>query len=170
MGLDMYLYERTFCPNVYRSKGKNYQTNFTTKMWNYGEKPECEKRKFNDVAFITCRKGYWRKANAINRFFLDKCGRGLPDDDLNGRDLFVRDEYLVELRDICFELLKLKGKKFKVKAQELLPTADGFFWGSTVYDKWYRDDLKRTIKIINKLNLDKTKDDWHIDYIYNADW
>ena len=162
MGLDMYLYERTYCPPSY--KGKRKATNFTTKVrWYDGTE---KKVKFKDVVYITCRKGYWRKANAIHNFFLERCSRGLDEENCNGRDLAVYPEQLKELLGICEELLKLKGKAFKKRASELLPTAEGFFWGSTGYDKWYRQDLKETVKIIKSLNMD----DNLVDIIYNADW
>ena len=161
----MHLYERTYCPSVYVDRKKNKQTNFTTKVWNY--QGESKKVKFKDVAYITCRKGYWRKANQIHQYFLDKCRGNLPEEDCNGRDLYVNGTDLKDLLQICQDLLKLKGKKFVETAEELLPTADGFFWGSTAYDKWYRADLRNTIKILKKLNLD---DNWMVDYIYNANW
>ena len=166
MGLDMHLYERTYCPSVYVDRKKNKQTNFTTKVWNYQE--ESKKVKFKDVAYITCRKAYWRKANAIHQFFLDKCRGNIDESDCNGRDLVVNETDLKDLLDICETLLKLKGKKFKELAEELLPTADGFFWGSTKYDKYYRQDLRYTVKILKGLNLED--DSWLVDYIYNADW
>lgn len=36
-------------------------------------------------------------------------------------------------------------------AEELLPSTSGFFFGSTDYDEWYIDDIKRTIDIITKV-------------------
>jgi hypothetical protein len=33
-------------------------------------------------------------------------------------------------------------------AKKLLPTASGFFFGSTEYNEYYIDDLKHTIKMI----------------------
>ena len=163
MGLDMYLYERHYCPSSWaKNKRDTKKTNFTTKVydWNGNSK----KVKFKDVEYIICRKGYWRKANQIHKFFIDKCADGVDD----CRDVYVEDRFLKDLRDICTELLKLKGKKFVQKAQELLPTTDGFFFGGTEYNKWYRRDLRQTIKIINGLNLDSY--DYNVDYIYRASW
>ena len=166
MGLDMHLYERTYCPSVYVGRKKDKQTNFTTKVWDYQE--NSKKVKFKDVAYITCRKAYWRKANAIHQFFLDKCRGNLDESDCNGRDLYVEKSDLKELKQICEELIKLKGKAFVKRAKELLPTADGFFWGLTEYNQYYKQNLKRTIKVLNGLNLEDG--DWTVDYIYNADW
>ena len=36
-------------------------------------------------------------------------------------------------------------------AERLLPTQGGFFFGSTDYDEYYIEDLKRTIEIIDNV-------------------
>ena len=160
----MYLYERHYCPSTWaKNKPVKKKTNFTAKVYNWHD-GTFKKVKFKDVEHITCRKGYWRKANEIHRFFVDKCADGVDD----CREVVVETEVLKELRDICEQLLKLKGKAFEQKAQELLPTQDGFFFGGTQYDKWYRWDLRQTLKIIKGLNLDN--DDYNVDYIYRASW
>jgi len=164
MGLDMYLYERTWCPRSYQLGKKIKKTNFTTNV--YDLDGTTEKKKFNDVAYIYCRKGYWRKANAIHQFFLDKRKLDLSIDECNGEDIYITRADIEELQSICEQLLSLKGNKFKEKAKELLPVSQGFFWGSYEYDKWYRQDLKDTLKIIKGLNLD----DPRVDVIYNANW
>ena len=165
MGLDMNLYERQYCPSVY-CKEKDKKTNFTTKVYNYDG--TSKKTKFKNVAYIICRKGYWRKANEIHRFFLDRCTDNGNEWEYNGRDIVVSEEVLTELLNICQELLKLKGKKFKEEAKKKLPTSQGFFWGSYEYDKWYRQDLRNTIKILKSLDLPSK--DYNIDFIYNANW
>ena len=162
MGLDMYLYERTYCPNVWRNDKKSLRTDITANLYDYPEKKT--RKKFKNVAYIYCRKGYWRKANAIHQFILDRCRGDLDIEDCNGRDLYVSDVCLEELRDICEDLLELKGKAFRERAAQLLPTSAGFFWGSYEYDKWYRQDVKYTLKLIKSLDLA------HCQYIYNADW
>ena len=42
-----------------------------------------------------------------------------------------------ELLEACKQVLADHSK-----AEELLPTCDGFFFGSTDYDEWYFDDVK----------------------------
>ena len=37
------------------------------------------------------------------------------------------------------------------RAEELLPTKDGFFWGSTEYDEWYFTQTSNTYKILNEV-------------------
>ena len=52
-------------------------------------------------------------------------------------------------------------------ASELLPTASGFFFGSTEYDEWYYDDLKRTVDMLEPL-LTEEYEDW--DFHYQSSW
>jgi hypothetical protein len=48
----------------------------------------------------------------------------------------------------------------------MLPTASGFFFGSTEYDEYYFEELERTERELNELLRDKT---W--DYLeYQASW
>ena len=87
--------------------------------------------------------GYWRKANAIHRWFVENIQDGV-DDCAYHRE--VRQEDLEELRDICHEILCNPDL-----ADDRLPTSIGFFFGSTQYDEWYIEDLKITIDIIDKV-------------------
>lgn len=166
MGLDMYLYERHYLTSRGTKKGYTKNNQLTIKVPKEYGSMEFVKKKLKNVKYVYCEVGYWRKANAIHQYFLDKCGNGRNTDDLDGVDLFPSKADLQDLKQICLELLGYYGKKFQQKAAELLPTADGFFWGSTEYDKYYRASLRDTIKIINKLHLD----DEYIQVIYNADW
>ena len=53
-------------------------------------------------------------------------------------------------------------------AAALLPTCDGFFFGSTEYDQWYMDDINQTIEILTEV-LENTNFD--IDMIvYGSSW
>lgn len=162
MGLDMYLYERHYLTSRGTKKGYTKSNQLTIKVPKEYGSTELVKKKLKNVKHIDCEVGYWRKANAIHQYFLDKCGNGHD----NGVDLFPSNADLLELKQICLELLGYYGKKFQQKAAELLPTIDGFFWGSTEYDKYYRADLRNTVKIINKLHLD----DEYIQVVYNANW
>ena len=137
---------------------------------------------------------YWRKANAIHKWFVDNVQKGKDD----CRYYEVTKEHLEELRDKCTEVLwvadikygkvsygysfKKVGNEF-VKEEHLedgyiienaeevakiLPTSDGFFFGSTEYNQWYYEDIKRTIAEINKV-LKET--DFENEYlVYRASW
>lgn len=100
--------------------------------------------------------GYWRKANQIHNWFVENCQGGVDD----CRDHGVYHEDLEELKKICEEILRNPKE-----AENLLPTQEGFFFGSTEYDDWYIQDLKDTIEIINRaLSQD-------FDYfLYHSSW
>lgn len=83
--------------------------------------------------------GYWRKANQIHKWFVDKVQDGIDDCDYHHE---VTEKDLNELLDICREVLKNPNK-----ATTLLPTQGGFFFGDTSYGERYLDDLQCTIEI-----------------------
>lgn len=109
---------------------------------------------------------YWRKANAIHKWFVDNVQYGK--DDCGSYEVEV--EELVTLRDICKKVLAssklVPGKVFAGKryangkeetlwrdglviedstvAKKLLPAQEGFFFGSTEYDEGYYYDVERT--------------------------
>lgn len=138
---------------------------------------------------------YWRKANEIHKWFIDNCGGGED----NGNDIYVDREDLEKLLKICRRVKKsiklveqgtctegyfdkkggyeTRGVPYYViedpsLCKELLPTCEGFFFGSTEYDKWYVDDIDLTIKQLEKILAEEEKDipGVYVDYIYDASW
>jgi hypothetical protein len=109
------------------------------------------------VSSIVEQVGYWRKANQIHKWFVDKVQDGK---DECQRSYVSRDQ-LKELRDLCAESLKHKdsGK---------LPTQSGFFFGSTEIDDYYWEDLKYTLDLLKGLDLDSQ--DYRVSYYYQASW
>lgn len=139
MGLDMYLH------------GKRYMS----KYFNEGdtEKQEAIQQLFpelvgktgkwgNDspVKELKIEAGYWRKANAIHKWFVDNVQGG--DDDCG--NYYVSREQLEELKKLCQQVLD-----FRHLAAEKLPPQVGFFFGSDKVDEYYFQDLEQTVKIIN---------------------
>ena len=103
--------------------------------------------------------GYWRKANAIHRWFVENVQDG--DDDCGTYE--VNKEQLEELKALCESVLN-----HKVSAAKALPTTSGFFFGSTAYNEYYREDLCTTVEIINQV-LAET--DWNTQTVcYSASW
>ena len=132
---------------------------------------------------------YWRKANAIHKWFVDNIQDGK--DDCNAYP--VSREKLVELRNICNKILNEvhlvpSGKTYKVYdykldkeveepemlidnfelCDELLPTQEGFFFGGTSYDEYYYDQVKYTRDGINEI-LEKVDFD-EFDIEYESSW
>lgn len=81
---------------------------------------------------------YWRKANAIHKFFTD-----INEQYESCESIEVTKDMLGDLLNRCAEVLADRSK-----ASELLPTTDGFFFGGTEYDDWYFNSLKNTIQEI----------------------
>ena len=135
---------------------------------------------------------YWRKANAIHKWFSDHCADGEIE---NCEDYYVTEEQLVDLRNTCEKVLnssKLVWKTVKERvydfdkkdyvekdtyanvledpslAEELLPTQSGYFFGGIMYDEGYVEDLKSTIEQINKVLTETDFSRYEI--IYHAWW
>ena len=85
---------------------------------------------------------YWRKSNQIHQWFVQNVQ--------GGKDNCA--EYSVSL-----DQLKLLSKTIEpalvstAAASELLPTTEGFFFGSQEYDSYYFEDLKQTKEKIDSL-------------------
>lgn len=110
-------------------------------MYLYGVKQEFEKHDYNIGGYKESTEiGYWRKANAIHRWFVENCQDGID----NCATYYVDEEDLRELRELCKMVLRKKNK-----ASEILPTQEGFFFGVTDYGEDYIYDLEETIKICN---------------------
>lgn len=123
MGLDMYL------------EGEIYKSPY-----------DKDATKLHDcfVTGIVIRIGYWRKSNQIHSWFVENVQNGVD----NCEKFYVPQEKLEELLAICVDVLEHKGDtKY---AEEALATKSGFFFGKTDYDEWYYEDLRETIKILEK--------------------
>lgn len=76
--------------------------------------------------------GYFRKVNFLVKFFED---RGF--DTLNQDPFNITREYAEELLSRCNKVLEVHSL-----AETLLPTMEGFFFGSTDYDDHYFENVK----------------------------
>lgn len=85
---------------------------------------------------------YWRKANAIHRWFVEKCQFGVD----NCATYYVPREKLEELRELCEAVVN--GRE---DAEETLPTQSGFFFGGIEYDDWYTESLKYTAEKLTEI-------------------
>lgn len=85
---------------------------------------------------------YWRKSNAIHKWFVDNVQGGTDD---CGYYLTSR-KHLAELQKVCERVIG-----FKHLANEQLPTQSGFFFGGTDYDEYYYRDVEDTIKTIDNV-------------------
>lgn len=107
---------------------------------------------------VSVNVAYWRKANAIHKWFVENVQDGNDD----CRTYHVTREEVKTLISLCKEVLNDREN-----AHELLPTAEGFFFGGTDYDDWYFGSLEETIEQLSSA-LEKTTDDWAFEY--QASW
>lgn len=152
MGLDMYLKGRRYISS-YNDQDQPVRDGVREHF------PELQGDAWadNPVQEVTAEVGYWRKANQIHKWFVDHVQGG--EDEC--RPHSVSRENLIQLREICTTVLADPRQ-----AAELLPTASGFFFGSTDYDQYYQQDLESTVAIIDRaLALPES---W--DFEYQSSW
>lgn len=119
---------------------------------------EYDEEEDNDKSYyIMTEEIYWRKANQIHKWFVENVQNGID----NCAMYYVSKESLYKLKELCEKVLEDKEL-----ANLLLPTRNGFFFGSIEYDKWYFKDLEYTVEELNKL-LKEEKYDW---FKYQSSW
>lgn len=150
MGLDMYLSKKTYVKYWDHNGDNNYEV-VVTKA---GKPTKINPKK---VSYIVEEVGYWRKANQIHQWFVENVQGGVDD----CRDAYVERDKLQELLNIC-KIVSID----KDKAEQLLPTASGFFFGNTEYDEWYYQDIQSTIEILEEALSDEEADHFE----YHSSW
>lgn len=188
MGLDMYLTRRKYIGGNYEHNQVNGVIDITAR----GKKIPID---LNKLTYIEESVGYWRKANAIHKWFVDNVQEGNDD----CKSYYVSTEQLEELLNLCKQVIEkavvvkgkvVNGETYKdghwepvledgeiiqnpEEIAEILPTQRGFFFGSTDYDEYYIQDVKNTINIIETL-LEEEKalneQGIYCDYEYTASW
>ena len=134
MGLDMYL---TASANMLDSEGVEIEGLDAGGM---------------EIAAVEYRAGYWRKANAIHKWFVDNRGDGED----SCQEIPCHLDHLEALVADCKKVIDNNDL-----AQEVLPTEGGFFFGGTEYDGDYFSDIQYThdrisevIKLMRELDCD----------------
>lgn len=112
----------------------------------------------NEIIF---EAAYWRKANHIHKWFVDNVQEGIDD----CKEYYVSRVSLEELVVTCEDVLADHSK-----AEELLPTESGFFFGSTDYDEYYYQDIQNTINMIKPLIDSKNERMQELSFYYRASW
>lgn len=149
MGLDMTLTARRHV-SEYTDPELHAMMNALTESIRFG----------SDIYAIEVEAIYWRKANAIHKWFVDNVQ--------DGRDECQRTrvtrEQLVELLRVITDVVD-----YPEQAQELLPTQSGCFFGSTEINDRYWDELTRTRDRLREI-LEQTdiRNEW--DFYYQSSW
>lgn len=110
------------------------------------------------VKEVTAEIMYWRKSNAIHKWFVDNVQEGVDE----CQESWLDREKLEALLAVINEVLTNRKK-----AMELLPPQSGFFFGSKDVDEWYWEDLTRTKAGLEDI-LSKEWKGW--DFYYRASW
>ena len=164
MGLDMYLSVRMYVSRIkWLELGESEESQKFKTLVDLTETGDIVQPDDYAGAYVEMPVYYWRKANAIHKWFVDELADGV--DDCRPMELQVNKlQELVERIDL---VLKNEDED---DAEEYLPTGSGFFFGSTGYDEYYFGELKRTAndlrKLIAKLR-DRSDEPW---LIYQASW
>jgi hypothetical protein len=181
MGLDMNLFRKSYVKNWEHQTPDQKHMITIAKGGKARADIETEK-----IAYVIEEVAYWRKQNAIHNWIVKNCANGVD----KCQEIYVSDENIKKLLTIVNTVLsgsKLKedmvkngtsyengkatinwekGKTIadKTMAEMLLPTAEGFFFGSTDYDEWYYEGLVETKEVLEKA-IEKGGD-----YYYQASW
>jgi hypothetical protein len=162
MGLDMYLYRQQYVSG-YEFQREDEKNQAEVKLFDgmvnlLGITPAAHSPHMTAEVCV----GYWRKANAIHKWFCDLDG---------GKDecqkIPVSVEQLRELRNLCDRVLLQPAA-----ASEILPTQSGFFFGSYDYDEWYMQDMKNTVTMLDEIlkNVPLDANPWDYSFTYQASW
>jgi hypothetical protein len=157
MGLDMYLSARKYVSG-YDFMPEAQQSEFS-KILKAGGFSSSDLKYGNPSAYVMVSVGYWRKANAIHQWFVEKVQGGVDECQVAR----VQREQLQELKETCDGVLANA-----TKASELLPTTSGFFFGGTDYDEWYHESVKHTSEMLEMILSNPKFAD--CDFEYQSSW
>lgn len=102
---------------------------------------------------------YWRKANQIRSWIVRNTDYN---DDWDCEPFDLSKQTLEALYADCELVLNNHNK-----AQEIMPTSNGFFFGSDAYNEWYFENIKYTRDMIKHI-LETT--DFEADTVYYYEW
>jgi hypothetical protein len=154
MGLDMYL-------TAERYMSKYFDAEDSAKIAAINEIFDIAGEEDGDYGAqsVIFKVAYWRKANAIHQWFVENCQEGVDE----CQKAYVSREQLQTLLDLCKEIVASPKKGSK-----LLPTANGFFFGSTEYDDYYMQDITYTVERLEKILKDSALE--KSDFYYQSSW
>lgn len=162
MGLDMYLYAEKYVSGVEWERDENGvpsskpSAEFSAIVETAGLELD-DLRADYPSARLMFQVAYWRKVNAVHKWFVDNCGAGVDE----------CQPYDVQNADLVI-LLMTVNEALDTRNPDVLPPQDGFFFGGTEIDEWYWRGLEETREMLTAI-LDNPK---FIDYefTYQASW
>jgi hypothetical protein len=148
MGLDMYLTADRYVSKYMEEDASNALNNL-----------DIHPTANANVVGITYDIMYWRKANAIHKWFVDKCQNGVDECQRS----YVSHEQIDQLVQLCKSVLE--NKKL---AHNLLPAQEGFFFGGTEYNEWYFENLQDTVNSLE--HITKHYPVGYYRFMYQSSW
>lgn len=159
MGLDMYIHAKVYLseysgnPEILDAIEKIKSVNIAPNDW----KPTT----------ISFKAVYWRKANAIHKWFVENVQEGNDD----CKEYYVEQSHILDLLSSVNAILDEDSKSKQLELiEELLPPTDGFFFGGTEIDEFYFDDLKHTKESLEKLLAIYEDNKYHMWFEYHSSW
>ena len=153
MGLDMYLYKKHYVKNWDWMADHEKHTISIKKG-----KKKLDHIKPDRVCSVVEEVMYWRKFNALHKWFVDNIQEGVDD----CKESFVDESDLKMLLETLTYVLENKDS-----AETILPTAQGFFFGSDDIDEYYWEEVKSTIIQLKDLLEEDNKG---ASYYYRSSW
>ena len=165
MGLDMYLHARKYIEKL------DWEKVHADMDLSYNS-PEAQLPNFKTIvatadladiatdiygAYVSVTAGYWRKANQIHGWFVKNVQNGVDD----CGQYYVSHEKLESLLSVCRHAL------LDMNVNALMPV-EGFFFGGTEIDEYYWDEIRRTIKVLDKII--KNPKYQHLSFYYTSSW
>ena len=158
MGLDMYLEARKFVSG-YNFEPIDEQNSYENLLDAVGLSKSDLSPEASPFIYLNVNVAYWRKVNAVHSWFVENVQGG--EDNCQRAD--VSREQLAELLDVCKQV-----QADHDKAEELLSTQGGFFFGDTTFDEWYFQGVDSTIDQLTKILNNPKFDGW--DFVYQSSW
>ena len=153
MGLDMYLYKKHYVKNWDWMTDQEKHTISLKKG-----KKKLNHIKPDRVCSVVEEVMYWRKFNALHKWFVDNVQEGVDD----CKESFVDESDLKMLLETLTYVLENKDS-----AETILPTAQGFFFGSDDIDEYYWEEVKSTIIQLKDLLEEDNKG---ASFYYRSSW
>ena len=158
MGLDMYLNARKYVGNWSHSTGAE-KKQFVAVADAMEINPELVADGSPHLHGEVC-VAYWRKANAIHKWFVDNCQDGKDE----CQKAYVEREKLEELLRLCKETVANRENILAGAGPLVLSPQSGFFFGSTEVDESYFGDMEETVTMLERILNSETLKDWQFEY------
>lgn len=163
MGLDMYLYKKSYVKNWEHNPADQKHSVSVT----LGGSPRKD-IKPERICFIEEEVAYWRKFNALHKYFVDNLGGGHDD----CQEIYVGINDLKDLLEVLNQVKEILNNSEKVinttvgwkgepveyetyacddEINDIFPPTEGFFFGSTDIDKYFKRNVEDTIEVVTAL-------------------